>query len=50
MKNLFGILLILGSLKAGAQSSALTIGDSLYASGNYSKAITQLCICRKPKF
>ena len=29
------------SIKAGAQSSALVLGDSLHATGNYSKAVTQ---------
>ncbi len=35
----FYLLLLIITLKAEAQSSALTIADSLYALGNYSKAI-----------
>ncbi len=39
MKYCIGILCIVSILKAEAQSSALVIADSLYAVGNYTKAI-----------
>lgn len=41
MKHLFKMLLLLIVVKAGAQSSALAVADSLYATGDYSKAIAQ---------
>ncbi len=40
MNRVFLLLLFLLSLKAEAQSSVLSIADSLYANGNYTKAIT----------
>ncbi len=40
MNRVFLLLLFLLSLKAVAQSSVLNIADSLYANGNYTKAIT----------
>lgn len=39
MKNCIPFILLLIVARAGAQSSALAIGDSLYAVGNYTKAI-----------
>ena len=39
MKKLPILIVLLSIVKAGAQPSALTIADSLYATGNYSKAI-----------
>ncbi|WP_044402066.1 lipopolysaccharide assembly protein LapB [Lacinutrix sp. Hel_I_90] len=42
MKNKFLVLVLVIIFKAEAQSSVLTIGDSLLAYGNYAKAITIL--------
>lgn len=41
MKHFVSVILLLIATKAGAQSSALVMGDSLYTVGNYSKAIEQ---------
>ena len=39
MKKSIVLIFVLILSKAGAQSSALTVGDSLYAMGNYTMAI-----------
>lgn len=41
MKQLLKVIIILLLIKAGAQAPALAVGDSLYAVGDYSKAIVQ---------
>tara|TARA_R110002051_G_scaffold325820_1_gene431704 strand:- start:23771 stop:24964 length:1194 start_codon:yes stop_codon:yes gene_type:complete len=48
MKYLFVLLLTIVSIKAEAQSSALSIADSLTAVGNYSKAIEQFQSIKNP--
>ncbi|NJY62056.1 tetratricopeptide repeat protein [Salinimicrobium sp. CDJ15-81-2] len=40
--TIFFLLLLFAAIKAGAQTSALNIADSLYAVGNYSEAIEEL--------
>jgi len=40
MKKIFLLLISIISIKAGAQTSALTVADSLFQLGNYSKAIS----------
>ncbi|TDS19112.1 tetratricopeptide repeat protein [Maribacter caenipelagi] len=41
MKHLFILTLLLLQIKVEAQTSALTVADSLYSIGNYSKAINE---------
>lgn len=41
MKNLLLGIILLGMSKAGAQTPAFVVADSLYAAGNYSKAIAK---------
>ena len=41
-KFLFSFIIFITATKAGAQTSALAMADSLYAVGNYSKVIEQL--------
>lgn len=42
LQSRFLLIFILIATKAGAQTSALTIADSLYAVGNFSEAIEKL--------
>lgn len=42
MENKFFLILLLIAFKAGAQTSALSIADSLYSVGKYSEAIEEL--------
>ncbi|WP_228236888.1 tetratricopeptide repeat protein [Allomuricauda sp. M10] len=41
IKSIFSIAILLFSFKAGAQSSALSVADSLYTLGNYTAAINE---------
>lgn len=49
MNKLFFLILLLISLKAEAQTSALAIGDESYALGNYTKAIKAYKLHDKPE-
>lgn len=42
MNKFFFLLILFAAIKAGAQTSALAIADSLFALGNYSKTIKEL--------
>jgi tetratricopeptide (TPR) repeat protein len=46
--NIFRIIFLLIFTKAGAQSSSLTVADSLYAIGNYTLAINEYAKVASP--